>query len=173
MKPYYKDKLVTIYNTPTFILKSDVVVLDPPGLLNGANRFDAKIIYIFVGSHAVFYEAQFQGRVTTRVPWRFTVPNEDGIVKTVFNDIVLMVGTNMGPGVATYKMKPDKERYSHWERPLALAMNLLAESEGDVLDPYMGTGAFLVASKRLGRKSTGFDTDESCCEIAAKRLMEV
>lgn len=173
MKPFYQDDLATIYNCSSFIFESDVVVLDPPAPLPTANTFKAKIYYIFTGSNLNFYEEQFMDKPRVPVMWRFAVPHEDGVIREIYTDYVLIVGTYMGPGTATYRMKPIGERTHKWERPLEFAMNLIAESDGDILDPFMGTGAFLVAAKRQGRKSIGFDIDEKCCEIAAKRLMEV
>ena len=173
MKPYYEDSLTKIYNCSSFIFKSDVVVLDPPAPLGDSNIFDAKIYYIFAGNNCAFYEEQFPDKPNVRVKWKFSVPEDNGQMARVFTDYVLMVGTLMGPGPALYKQKVISERFSKWERPLEFALNLIAESDGDVLDPFMGTGAFLVAAKMMGRKSIGFDTDEKCCEIVAKRLMEV
>lgn len=173
MKPYYQDDLATIYNCSTFLYESDVVILDPPGPFKHSNKFKANIYYIFCGNRAAFYEEQFSDKTKVRVVWQFSVPEDNGQMARVFNDVVLIVGTLMGPGTALYKQKRISERFSRWERPLEFALNLIAESDGDILDPFMGTGAFLVAAKKMGRKSIGFDTDEECCRIAAKRLMEV
>lgn len=38
------------------------------------------------------------------------------------------------------------------------------------LDPYMGSGATLIAAKELGIQSIGIDVKEKYCEIAVKRL---
>jgi site-specific DNA-methyltransferase (adenine-specific) len=39
-----------------------------------------------------------------------------------------------------------------------------------VLDPYLGSGATLIASHRCGRDSIGFEIDPSCPEMIARRI---
>jgi len=43
--------------------------------------------------------------------------------------------------------------------------------EGDtVLDPYMGTGATMLAAARSGRDSIGFEIDPNCAEMIRRRI---
>ena len=50
---------------------------------------------------------------------------------------------------------------------------ILGSREGDVvLDPFMGSGTTGVACQLLNREFVGMDTDESSCEIAAKRCSQ-
>ena len=47
----------------------------------------------------------------------------------------------------------------------------LFTAPGDlVLDPFMGSGATLVAAAALGRRAVGVDTNESFCDAARDRL---
>ena len=39
-----------------------------------------------------------------------------------------------------------------------------------VLDPYMGTGATMIAANNAGRSSVGFEIDESCEDLISKRI---
>jgi DNA modification methylase len=59
------------------------------------------------------------------------------------------------------------------QKPLAL-MELLVRAcspiGGTVLDPTCGSGTTLVASKRLGRKSIGFDTSAEAIALTNQRL---
>lgn len=63
-------------------------------------------------------------------------------------------------------------RFHPWEKPLDLARHLILQStnEGDIIvDPFAGTGTFLLAGSSLGRNATGCDINSSQIEIAVQR----
>jgi len=64
------------------------------------------------------------------------------------------------------------DRYHAWQKPDELAERLVRHSTkpGDVvIDPFCGTGTFLLAAGRLGRKAWGCDHDDAMLEIALER----
>lgn len=63
-------------------------------------------------------------------------------------------------------------RYHRWQKPDALGERLIHHSTrpGDlVLDPFAGTGTFLLAAHRLGRVALGADCSASMLAIAQQR----
>lgn len=63
-------------------------------------------------------------------------------------------------------------RYHRWQKPDALGERLIRHSTrpGDlVLDPFAGTGTFLLAAHRLGREALGADCSASMLAIAEQR----
>jgi hypothetical protein len=175
MKPYYKDNLITIYNHTTDILTSDVVILDPPQPLVNVTVFKAKCYIIFAGRMYPMYEEQFPDMRVVRVPWQYTVDGEGNSPDrtNVWSDCVLVAGNVLSPGGGKYHLKKESERSNRWERPLELMINLLTETSGTVLDPFMGGGNSMVACKMLGRTGIGFDIDKSVCKVAAERLAKI
>ena len=64
------------------------------------------------------------------------------------------------------------DRYHKWQKPLELGQRFVnhATSPGDlVLDPFCGTGTFLLAASALGRMAKGCDIDQDMLEVAASR----
>ena len=60
-----------------------------------------------------------------------------------------------------------------YEKPVALMEYLIERSNAkSVLDPFMGSGSTLVASKKRGISATGIEINEDYCELARKRLTE-
>ena len=64
------------------------------------------------------------------------------------------------------------EAYHPTQKPVALMRWCVEKTDGDVIDPYMGSGPVLVAAKQLGRKAIGVEIEERYCEIAAERLSQ-
>ena len=59
------------------------------------------------------------------------------------------------------------------EKPTALIEKLIAKHPaGILLDPFMGSGSALIASKNLSRKCIGIEIEEKYCEIAVQRLSQ-
>lgn len=64
------------------------------------------------------------------------------------------------------------DRYHAWQKPDDLAERLVRHSTqpGDlVIDPFCGTGTFVLAAARLGRRGWGCDSDISMIDIALQR----
>ena len=75
--------------------------------------------------------------------------------------------------VLRYKPKPSNDRHHPTEKPVGLLAYLMEKVNAKtVCDPFMGSGTTLVAAKQMGRKCVGIETNESYCEIAAKRLAQ-
>src|SRR5258708_33719065 len=63
------------------------------------------------------------------------------------------------------------DRYHAWQKPDDLAERFIrhATQPGDtVLDPFAGTGTFLLAAARLGRNAAGCAIDLAMLAIAAR-----
>lgn len=68
------------------------------------------------------------------------------------------------------------ERYHAWQKPDELAERLIRHSTkvGDlVLDPFAGTGTFVLAAARLGRAGRGCDVDQDMLAIAEARGCDI
>jgi len=66
-------------------------------------------------------------------------------------------------------------RYHGWQKPDELAERFIVHSTragGVVLDPFAGTGTFLLAAARLGRCALGCEIDQEMFELARKRGCE-
>jgi DNA modification methylase len=58
------------------------------------------------------------------------------------------------------------------QKPVAVMVWCLSvvPDAASVLDPFVGSGSTLVASKRMGRQAIGIEIEEKYCEIAARRV---
>lgn len=66
------------------------------------------------------------------------------------------------------------EKHHIAEKPLAVMQWVLSVVKPGVavLDPFMGSGATLLAARNCGHRAIGIEVDERYCEIAAKRLAQ-
>jgi len=65
-----------------------------------------------------------------------------------------------------------EQTYHIWEKPLDLATQLIkhgSKINDFIFDPFAGTGTFLIAAAKLGRKNIGCDIDSNMIELAKKR----
>ena len=65
-------------------------------------------------------------------------------------------------------------RFGHpTPKPVELMVSLIERCPpGVIVDPFAGSGATLMACRRLGRRCIGVELDERYCEGAVKRLTE-
>ncbi len=68
--------------------------------------------------------------------------------------------------------KTSEDRQHPTQKPQTVMQWCVGKTNGLVLDPYMGSGSTLLASRMLGRRSIGIEIEERYCEIAAKRLSQ-
>lgn len=67
------------------------------------------------------------------------------------------------------------KRWHPWEKPLDLAEQLILQSTNEndlVVDPFAGTGTFLLAAGKLGRIARGCDQSEEMINICKERGIE-
>lgn len=66
----------------------------------------------------------------------------------------------------------DGARWHPTQKPVALMQWCLSFAEGDVVDPFCGSGTSLLAAKNLGRRAVGIEIEPKYCEIAVRRLRQ-
>ena len=57
-------------------------------------------------------------------------------------------------------------------KPAKLMTWLVSLTDGEILDPFAGSGSTLLAAKQLNRKAVGIEIEEKYCEIIAKRMSQ-
>lgn len=90
-----------------------------------------------------------------------------------------LAATNVLKGVHVFPVSWNRNHGDGWtgthptEKPAVLMEWCLGFLPGGlVLDPFMGTGATLVAARNLRRKAIGIEIEERYCEIAAQRCSQ-
>jgi DNA modification methylase len=56
------------------------------------------------------------------------------------------------------------------QKPLRLVRSLAQNTDGTILDPFMGSGTTLVACAKLGRKGIGIEIEPKYFDIACRRV---
>lgn len=173
MKPYYQDEYATIYNCSSEgVDTAPVIVLDPPCKINMADYY-GKVMFLFSGGGAMIeYIKQLPNRETRFIACFGICDDSSQFI--IRQDYVLVFGDLQLPFAAVKYSLPSETSRSHkWERPIDFLIELLKDTKGLILDPFMGSGATLVAGKTLRRKCIGYDIEERYCHIAAKRLENI
>lgn len=74
------------------------------------------------------------------------------------------------PDVIDGRRTPPTESLHPTQKPVWVVASLIQNHEGNVLDPFLGSGTTLVACKELNRNGIGIEINEKYCEIAKTRL---
>ena len=104
------------------------------------------------------------------LPWVRT----EGSVIVMMWDAYAILGQRISSKMPDWKpmanLAPTQEHGHYASRPVDAIQELLAQTEGPILDPYMGVGSTLIAAKQLGRAAVGIERDERWCQTAIRRL---
>lgn len=75
--------------------------------------------------------------------------------------------------ISTVWVEPPVKNYAkegpNSKEPVGLWTRALSVHEGDLYEPFVGTGAGLVAAERLGRRCYAMDIEPEFCKIAIER----
>jgi site-specific DNA-methyltransferase (adenine-specific) len=92
----------------------------------------------------------------------------------VFGSNGKLVARDVYPS-SVIKAAPPKRRVHTAQKPVEVLAHLLqlAPPGGVVLDPFLGSGSTLVASRAAGLSGVGVEIDPLFCDLSAQRLREV
>lgn len=200
--PYYDDDTCTIYHgdcrriLPS--LKADVLVTDPPYGIDwvprinhrGADqiwiddqKFDPRPFLIFK-QHLFWGGNYFAHLLPPSESWFVWMKRPSSgfegdrrsyaMAEMAWSDLGTkpLVKTHVWDG-GKREGNPENRLFCHpTQKPVEIMAWCIAETEGVVIDPFMGSGTTLRAAKNLGHKAIGVELEERYCEIAAERLAQ-
>jgi DNA modification methylase len=72
------------------------------------------------------------------------------------------------------KTKPEDEALFHGtQKPVECMARPISNHDGDVYDPFLGSGTTMVASYQLNRKCYGMEIDPKYCQIILERMLKL
>jgi DNA modification methylase len=70
--------------------------------------------------------------------------------------------------------KPQKNETGHsTQKPIECMAKAIANHEGDVHDPFLGSGTTMVAAHQLNRKCYGMELDPKYCQVIIDRMLKL
>ena len=197
MKPYYKDKRVTIYHgdcreiLPQLDVKVDLVLTDPP-YQDGDFSYALSPLLALTGNLVITPgKLESFNWIAKRKPvyeyiWISHTKSKGGsaCLHIQFEPVLAykFPHTPLGGDLLDYPMGtvcsdntlPLINRHP-WAKPNELWLKLIKHwsKDGDlILDPFLGSGTTCYCAKKLNRYSIGIEIVERYCEIAAKRCCQ-
>ena len=202
MKPYYEDDAVQIFHgdcreiLPT-LPSVDLVLTDPPynagkeyGIHNdgmAAEDYEdwcdewygllpTHRVILFPGVGNLFQWAKHKPKAVA-CWYKPGNPGSGGPFQFCEWEPILLWGVNFKLSDVFYEsIRMQTQVGDHpCPKPLRLLKKMIENlrTEGNILDPFMGSGTTLRAAKDLGRKAIGIEIEERYCEIAAKRMSQM
>jgi len=193
-KPYYESGGITIYHADCrkvlpFLPKFDLVLTDPPyGIGIASNPVRQKHekqdwddappprylveMAIEQGKYAIVWGGNYFGLPASRkfLVWDKQQPEDFSLA------MVEQAWCSWDGNAKTYtKRVLGYTKFHPTQKPEGLMQWCIAqtpEAVETIVDPFMGSGTTLVASKLEGRRCVGIEINESYCEAAAKRLSQ-
>ena len=185
MTPYYSDALVTIYHgdcrevLPT-LPPFSVVCSDPPypGYEKGWDVPDVSAILSGLKAEQwiIFWPVMVAAPCAFDAESVWHKPNGNSA-----HHYEKILTRGIGRGCKVHRVAAILPNYTQYreeavdhptQKPVRLITALLGKTNGDVLDPFMGSGTTLRAAKNLGRRAIGIEIEERYCEIAAERCRQ-
>lgn len=199
LKPYYQDDHVTIYHGDCRELLSEVkppatchIITDPPygishrtsSYWNGETihgddePFDPSHLLPFDGA-LIFGANHFAQKLPPSAGW-IVWNKRDRVSRRLPGSDAELAWTTLTSQVRIYThvwvphTLRDEPIFHPTQKPVVLLRRILEElsHNATIIDPYMGSGTTLRASKDLGKRAIGIEIEERYCEIAAQRMSQ-